>query len=466
MKKFIITLCVIIAVLLIVALTALFLGTSKIDRTSYYECDYYKKSLVQLDSLRKNNASVYQSLEAGFAKISITPSLNHSEDNIAEGKFKNVTLGGYSARQGKFVTGIHDSIFVSAAAIKVAGRLMVILGADLVIMPHNIADTVVSMLRKAGISRDQLMFSATHSHSSLGGWGMGLMGSKTAGEPNENMVSWLASQISLSVRTAIKDLKPALIGSGNVPAASFTRNRVIGELGTKNDDFSYIILEQIGGKKAIIGSYSAHPTIMSAKNMEVSGEYPGYWARKMESTFADYAFFCAGGVGSQSPVIIGGEGFERIQIYGEALADTVLKCASTTPMKDSVIFSAITMKLNLPEYNIRLMNRRSLVPALSHKMIPGPKYPVLQAMRLNNMVWISAPGDFSGEIALQTKNYLFPKGFNANVTGFNGSYAGYIIPSKYFFLNMYESKDMGWLGPNMGDYSADLIRQMADIVIR
>ena len=466
MKKFftiiIIIICVIIALLFVVAWSA----TSRIDRTSYYECDYYKKSLSQLDSLRKNNASVHHSLKAGFSKVSITPGLNHTEDNIAEGKFKSVPLGGYSARKGKPATGIHDSIFVRAAAIKVADHLMVILGIDLLIIPHNITDTVLSMLHKDGISRDQLMFSATHSHSSLGGWGIGLMGSTSAGEPNENMVRWLSSQISLAVKTAVKDLKPALIGSGNVAAASYTRNRVIGELGTKNDDFSYIILEQIGGKKAIIGSFSAHATILSARNMEVSGEYPGCWERKMESAFADYALFCGGAVGSQSPSGVDGEPFERVWKFGEALADTVMKSASTTQMTDSVVFSAITMKLNLPEYHIRIMNKRSLIPSLSNKMIPAPKYPVLQALRLNNMVWISTPADFSGEIALQTKNYLLAKGFDANVTSFNGSYLGYIVPSKYFFRDQYESKGMGWFGPNMGDYTTDLVRQMSDIVIR
>ena len=362
MKKVIIILCIIIVALLAVFLSA----TSKIDRTSYYLCDYYKQSMVHLDSLREHHTSLHHPLEAGFAKVSITPGLNYPEDNVAEGKFKNVPLAGYSARKGKFATGVNDSIFVKVAAIKVAGKLMAIVGADLLIMPHNLTDTVLSMLRKDGIGIDQLMFSATHSHSSLGGWGVGIMGSTSAGAPNENMVRWLASRISLAVRTAVQDVKPALIGSGNVPVASYTRNRVIGEAGTKNDDFSYIILEQIGAKKAIIGSFSAHTTIMSARNMEISAEYPGYWARKMEHTFADYAIYCAGAVGSQSPASVEGEGFERPRKFGEALADTVLKCASTTPMQDSVVFSVITMKLNVPKYHIRIMKNRSLVPALSN----------------------------------------------------------------------------------------------------
>jgi hypothetical protein len=41
---------------------------------------------------------------------------------------------------------------------------------------------------------------------------------------------------------------------------------------------------------------------------------------------------------------------------------------------------------------------------------------------------------------------------------------GYIIPGKYFYLDKYEPKTMGWFGPYMGDYTMDLIRQLTEIV--
>lgn len=82
------------------------------------------------------------------------------------------------------------------------------------------------------------------------------------------------------------------------------------------------------------------------------------------------------------------------------------------------------------------------------------------------MVWITTPCDFSGEYALQIKNSLAAKGFNANISSFNGSYVGYIIPGRYFYLDEYESKLMGWFGPNMGEYTVDLIRRITDIVTK
>jgi NRPS condensation-like uncharacterized protein len=86
----------------------------------------------------------------------------------------------------------------------------------------------------------------------------------------------------------------------------------------------------------------------------------------------------------------------------------------------------------------------------------------LQALRINNLIWFTTPGDYSGESALMIKNLMTAKGYNAMVTGYNGSYIGYILPGKYFYLKNYESKDMGWFGPTLGDYVFDLLMKMGN----
>ena len=115
----------------------------------------------------------------------------------------------------------------------------------------------------------------------------------------------------------------------------------------------------------------------------------------------------------------------------------------------------------MPEYHIRLTTKLNLATALSNKLLPLSDNVYLQAVRIGNMIWITTPCDFSGEFALQLKNSLAAYGFNANVTSFNGSYVGYIVPGRYFYLDEYEPKTMGWFGPNMGEYMMDLIRQLS-----
>ena len=120
--------------------------------------------------------------------------------------------------------------------------------------------------------------------------------------------------------------------------------------------------------------------------------------------------------------------------------------------------------MQLPEYNIRLTANINLATSLSKKLLPLSENVYLQGVRIGDMIWITTPSDFSGEYALQLKNSLSAYGFNANVTSFNGSYVGYIVPGRYFYVDEYEPKVMGWFGPNMGEYTMDVIRQVSRII--
>ena len=453
-----------VGILVVLIIILYFVATSKVNETPYFESDYYKDSCHQIDSLAKVTPEANGSLLAGFSKISITPRMNCEKDDALKGEFVKVPLSGFGAREGAPSNGIHDSIFVKAAAIEVNSRLIVFVGADLLIIPPNISDSVMVLLSKKGFQREQILFSATHTHSSLGAWGNGWVGEQFAGEYNPNIVNWLTQKISEAVFTAVADLKPAMIASGDFDAGDYTRNRLIGERGTKNDDFSFIYLEQNGGKKAVIGSYSAHSTTMGDENMLISGDYPGYWERKMENTTVDYAIFFAGSVGSQTHRGEG-EGFTRPEFIGESLADSLNVYLEKTRLNNEITLSTVSLKMLLPDYNIRLTTKTNLSTFLCEKINPLPKNTYLQVVRLGDMIWITTPSDFSGEFALQIKDALATKGYNANVSSFNGSYVGYIIPGKYFYLDKYEPKGMGWFGPNMGDYTMDLIHQLTEIVI-
>ena len=455
---------IILGVVVLTIFLIVFLVTSSVNTTSYFDAEYYQNTVARLDSIKSANAiKTSGSLQAGFAKVSITPALNKTQDNYSEGKFMQVPLAGFGAREGKPATGIHDSVFVKAAALRVGEKTVVFLTGDLLIMPPNIVDSVTVRLLKKGIRRDQVFYSATHTHSSVGAWGAGYIGEMFAGEENPDIEKWLVLQISEAVVSAINDLRPARIGTGNFTVGAYTRNRLIGESGNKNNDFSFITLEQPGHKKAIIGSYSAHATTLSANNWEISADYPGYWARKMEATSVDYALFFAGSVGSQSPV---GEGdaFDKSKYIGEGLADSLNAHLSDVSFKDTVAFSCLSLKMQLPQYNIRLTTNTNLATALSKKLLPFSDNVYLQAVRLGDMIWITTPSDFSGEYALALKRSLCAYGFNANVTSFNGSYVGYIVPGRYFYLDEYEPKVMGWFGPNLGEYTMDMIRQISRIM--
>ena len=461
MKKVIIVLLAIVFCLAGV----IYWGTGSADYTPYLAQPYYLKTKDRLDSLRLAMHNDTGLLQAGFGKSAITPVVNADADNVSKGEFKNIPLAGYGDRQGRPAQGTHDSLWVKTIALNVGSKRLFLIGVDMLIVPPELADSVATVMHEIrNIKREQLVFSATHTHSSVGGWAKGYVGKEFAGAENKHVQAWLVQQFVRSILQAENDLKPARTGNGRFAAADFTKNRVIGDRGRVNDEFTFMVIEQNGGRKAIMGSFSAHATTIGASNMNFSAEYPGYWERKLENSQADMAVFFAGPVGSHSPRGQG-KSFERARYIGEALADSVIKYSAATKLNDAVTLKSITLKIDLPDYHIRISPQIHLSTYLSASLLPAWDKVHLQAIRLGNFVMLTTPSDFSGELAIDLQNMLYRAGYNAMVTSFNGAYVGYIIPGRYFYMDEYESKTMGWYGPTMGDYVVDMLQQMAKSVI-
>jgi neutral ceramidase len=434
-------------------------------RTPYVSTGYFSKTVSRLETEKKSGTCLYDSLYAGFARVSITPSLFNKFQVPESGKFNKVPMAGYGQRRGKSATGIHDSLFVKAVALREGTDMIILVSADLLIMPPNITDEVILMLAAEGIQRKQVFFSATHSHSSLGGWAYGLVGKQFAGKENKGIENWLVLKIHTAVMEAIADLKQAEIGNGSFNAGLYTRNRLTGNDGVKNDQFDFIVIKQKRGGRAVIGTFSAHSTVLGEKNLELSCDYPGFWERRIESTTADMALFCGGSMGSQSPVTSVG-GFEGAAIIGNSMADSIQSKIKYVKMQEINTFSVLSLKIDLPDYHFRLTQKRNLTTGLSKMLMTYPKNVYLQGIRIGNLVWIFTPGDFSGEYATEIKDTMLQKGFKAMISGYNGSYVGYIIPGKYFYKNHYETKLMGWFGPTMGDYTMDIIYRIISEITR
>ena len=287
--------------------------------------DYYRETITSLDSISSRLSLAQGEVEVGIGRVSITPGLGAVEDDPLAGVFKEIPLAGFGSRKGTFAEGIHDSLFVKAVAIRVQEQLLVLIGSDMLIVPPNISEGVTRLVsEKMGLKRNQLFFSATHTHSSVGAWSEGFVGKEFAGESNPNVADWLVRQFSRAIENAVEDLQPGQIGSGSFDVPQLISNRLMGEMGEENSEFVFISANQSSGRKALLGSFDAHATTLGSWNMQFSGDYPGYWQRKLEREGIDMAVFFAGSVGSHS-ANSEGEKFEKAKYLGEALADSVLK---------------------------------------------------------------------------------------------------------------------------------------------
>jgi hypothetical protein len=434
-------------------------GLEGLDYQAYVKAPYFTVTRDRWQAQATNFHLVRGELQAGFGRVRLTPSLKAAGDDPSTGEFRALPLAGYGQRKGLPAQGVHDDVFVKAVAFKVAGQTAVMVGADALIIPREVTELAMPrMTQELGLRREQVYFGATHTHASLGGWGEGFVAEGFAGGFQPGARPWMAQCLVEAARLALADVRPAAVGHGRVAVPQFIRNRLLSE-GRVDPEFSLLVVQPAGGKTVVIGSYGAHATVLSGRNMEFSGDYPGAWQRAVEAATGGHAMFLAGGVGSHSPVP-GAGGFEGTERMGQALAKTVMGLLPSIPLTNQVTFGAVGVEVALPELHARVTDGLRLRPWLARRLLPVTDRTFLQALRVDTACWISTPCDFSGELALEVKEHARTRGFDAVVTSFNGDYIGYVIPPRYYHLDGYEPRLMSFFGPTVPDYFEDLIRRM------
>ena len=447
--------------LVVVVIILLLVSLDGVDYRPYLREPYYAETSSRLSASLVTNTVVHGELAAGFGRALLTPTINATSDDPAKGQFRSLPLAGYGNRSGRPATGVHDDLYVKAVAIRVGTRLGVMLGADALIIPAEVTEAAMRRIEsELKLSREQIYLSATHTHCSLGGWGEGLVAEAFAGGYQPGARVWFADRIVSAVREAITDLKPAAFGRGSFDAPEFVRNRLVGDLGKVDPEFSFLLMRQNDGKLAVLGSFAAHATVLGGDMMEFSADYPGCWQRAVEQVTGGPAVFLTGGCGSHSPVS-GGKGFAGAERMGQALAQELLEQLPTVQLTNAITFGMLGLDLSMPPLNVRVTDGIRLRPWLARKVMPVKDHTFIQTFRLNDAVWISTPCDFSGELALGIKDFMQVRGSHAVVTSFNGDYIGYVISPRYYHLNGYEPRTMSFFGPNVPDYFDEFIRKMA-----
>src|ERR1035438_7192488 len=346
----------VLAGLATMAVVMVILCLDGVDSRPYFREAYYAQTTAQLRASATTNQLADGELAAGFGRARLSPTVKVPQDVPAEGRFRSLPLAGYGSRHGKPANGVHDDIYIKAVAFKVGGRVGVMVGADALIIPREVADMAAARLEELGLSREQIYLSATHTHSSLGAWGEGMVEEAFAGGFQREVRVWFSDCIVAAVRDAIGDLKPAQFGHGRFASSEFIRNRLVGGLGKVDPEFSFAVVKQNTGKLAVLGVYGAHATVLGSDMMDFSADYPGCWERAVEQATGGMAVFLAGGVGSHSPVPPA-RGLAGAEQMGQALARMVIERLPQTLLTNSVTFGMIRSE----EHTSELQSLRHVV---------------------------------------------------------------------------------------------------------
>ncbi len=241
-------------------------------------------------------ASVSYPWKAGVASVDITPS-------------ESIWLAGYAARDHPS-TGVLNPIRAKALFLQPEnGRQLLIINAELLFFPRGVSDEIMAQLRnKHGLSRHQVLFAATHSHSSP------VIEDRTIGmyqldaENRKKIAAYTRSienRIVEAAEAAMKAPAAARLSYGHGTAGFAINRRGVNKDDPVDHDVPVLLIEWAPGKegkkkRAVVFSYACHNTTLSG--YEVCGDYSGFAQTALEQNNpAMTALFITGCAGDSNP---------------------------------------------------------------------------------------------------------------------------------------------------------------------
>jgi hypothetical protein len=436
-----------------IILCLLLLTITFIDDTLLEESPYFKTAEIIIDSLdatfQINNAKYFK---AGWAKTNITPSYK-------------LPLAGYGARNGVYVSEVHDSVWVRGFVFDDGFKKYAIITLDALIVPPAVTKKLQFLLPEMGYDLSRIYMSATHTHCSVGGWANSWIGHQFAGEFNQQIVNDLTNSIIITIKKAEKELSHAKIGFGSYNAEKLVRNRLVGNKGTTDPWFRIIKIQKEDGSIGLITSFAAHATVFSHRQMKYSRDYPGALVDSLEEIDnIKIAAFCAGAVGSHSPNINGSDNYERISNLSSELFTLANENINSIQIESINSMGSLLFDIPLREAHLRISTKLRIRPWVFNKITEQSKA-YLSLLKIGDIILVGTPCDFSGELINDIESKANRFNHNIMVTSFNGGYIGYITNDKWYDLKEYETFTMNWFGPYNGSYFVHLINNLMEIFL-
>lgn len=212
-------------------------------------------------------------------------------------------LAGYSMRTEKS-TGVLDELKCTALVLEIDGKAVVFCDVEILMLTKEIVDTAKARIEAAfGVDPGLITIAAIHTHAAPE------IRSKRLKMYDENADPsfWLGYQEFL--KDTIFDTVKACFDQGFAPAEAYYRTVSIeGFYGNRNgigkpEDKDVTVLKFVGedgAVKAAAVNISCHPTVLSPKNLLVSGDLLGFISREVQSRFGVYPVMIQGAAGDMS----------------------------------------------------------------------------------------------------------------------------------------------------------------------
>ncbi|MBX3421349.1 MAG: neutral/alkaline non-lysosomal ceramidase N-terminal domain-containing protein [Pirellulaceae bacterium] len=396
--------------------------------------------------------------EAGLAVRDITP----------DPQLFHVPLGGYGERMNAPAEGIHDSTMAKALMLRQGDKKFALVTLDLLGVPRSLRDEVIARIADTGIDSSNLMLAASHTHASVEMAAMNranVFGNAAIGIFDERLLVYTADKIAEAIQAADKSYVPVQAGTASIELPGMNRNRRGGKL--TDNEMTVLRLDRLDGSPLVVHvNYTAHPTYMTAKVMQLSAGWPGYLQRTMESILpGTTCMYSNGAEGDVAPA--GGQGntpFERAESYGQRLAAHAVDLVKTIQTRPVSRFAFRTLTLTLPERKVPKALMQSAGPEYGlneenimqvvNAMAPETSY--LGVLQIDDFLAVSIPGEMTSVLGLRIKQSLRQLGAKRPViVGLGNEWISYMLDSDEYHAGGYEP-GVSFYGETLGP---EVVRQ-------
>lgn len=421
-----------------------------IDFTPLDQQPFYNRMMAKLDTVPINAYQPTQPLQVGWSQFSLVPDQPRP-------------LAGYKPRA--IFTTVHDTIYARVMAISNGPVTAYIISADLLLFPPELKKMIYENIKLS--KSDFLYLSASHTHTSVGGWDPSILGNILMGKYQQEWMEQVANKIIKHMGKAKESMKPSVLYSWQADAAEHVSHR-IDKSGNSSTDGKIrgITVVRSDSSRGLLFTYGVHPTLISRKGTSISADYPGAVSTLLQREY-QYIQFLAGMMGSH--------GIRGFDLYEFPLVDSIgrslaLKISKADQRVEESILPITTARIKIEHgpSQLRLTEKLKLRNWVFESVI-GLLEGEIDLLKIGDILFLGTSCDFSGEINKSKK--LDQKAASLNtkllITSFNGEYMGYITSDQHYLTSSHEEvRAMNWVGPYYGEYYAQIIERLLDRIAR
>ena len=442
------------------------IGPWPVDHQTYTNEPYAKTTFTGIANAKFSAQDGPLSAGVGVAEITPPP---------------GVPLAGYSAREPKANTSARDTLFAKALTLSNGHDTITVVSGDFLL---PLPELTTAILTRTGLSREQVYFAATHTHSGPGGYAHGLVAHFALGNFDQAEFDRLVNSFSAAITTSRASLQPASLNYRRIALPRAVTDTLIrNQLAPTESGHNSIHVLQVRvpdqtAALATLVTFSAHPTFFGKVNHQASGDYPALLQQRLEKRWGGTVMFAAGAVGGMLPV---GESDipsgtleaqaqqlqDMTQRLEKAITDTdssELGKAQTTVVQqwqsDRAVLASAVVPINLPSPTLRVSDNLRLSPLLVTQLFHDNET-FIHGLRIGPIVLVGMPSDYAGELAVELERRGDARGHMTWVTNFNGDYIGYSMPQRRYSDPHYATRSANFYGPWTGEYLAEAAERLA-----